>query len=974
MSISETQNPDKSKHYSPSEVESFWTQSWLSNNIFECQINTNREKFSISLPPPNVTGELHMGHALGGTIQDILIRYHRMLGKDVLWQIGTDHAGIGTQIVVEKNLKKEESKSKEDLGRSEFIKRTQAWKESYGNKIIEQMKLMGFSPDYSRIRYTMDDHYAQAVKNAFIKYFDSGLIYKGKRITNWCPQCLTSLSDLEIEKEQVNKKLYKIKYSLKNSSGSVLPIDYILVATTRPETMFGDTAVAINPNDSRFIDLINQIKSNLSSVKALIPFTNREIPIILDEHVKMDFGTGALKVTPAHDSNDFDIAQRHNLPSIVILDKNAKLKSCIEVPETIVIKKDNDSIIHSLSGLDRYKARDFIVQALGHNLVSTEEYLQEKDLHDRCNTEIEPYLSNQWYVSMKELANASLSAFDSGKFQFIPERYSTIFKNWLSEIKDWCISRQIWWGHQIPVFYYDDTPVSATLEDLQELIKSEKNCFINDENRLIRFYASHSPKHPSHYQDEDVLDTWFSSALWPFETLKSEHGSLALNDWDKKVFESFFPTSVLATAREIINLWVTRMIFSSLFIEKEVPFKDILIHPVVQTPDGKRMSKSKGNAIDPLEMIVKYGADASRMWYASVGVISNQDVKFPGQREKDKSWSSDTFEQYKKFANKLFNAFKFTCLKLNEDDGFIPELPENWDRSKFNLADVWILDKFFVLVDSVNQSFNNYDLSAVQKSIYEFIWFDFCDWYIEAVKVKQGADSKTQKQILFYILESSLRLLHPIMPFITEELWQNLKSNFDFSNISQSLIDFDLDYKYSNSICFAKYPSSCPEFFKDKNNLASKMSFVLGIISQIRNTRQSLGIAWSNHLDIYYETQVPDEDLALNLARAFVQEMGKVSHLGAKPESLARPLNVFVVNSCKFFVPLRDLVDLEKIKSGISSKIAKLDKDILGLESRLNSPNFIQNASKEKILETKSGLDLLLAQKHTYLDEIEALS
>jgi len=974
MSSSQTENSEKTKHYSPSEVESFWTEQWLSKNLFKSQINPNREKFSIALPPPNVTGELHMGHALGGTIQDILIRYNRMLGKDVLWQIGTDHAGIGTQIVVEKNLKKQESKTKEDIGREEFIKRTQAWKESYGNKIIEQMKLMGFSPDYSRVRYTMDEHYAHSVQSAFIKYFDSGLIYKGKRVTNWCPHCLTSLSDLEIEKEQINKKLYKIKYKLKSNSSQVINLDYIVVATTRPETMFGDTAVAINPDDSRFSELINLIKSQPGSVLALIPFSNIEIPVILDEHVKMDFGTGALKVTPAHDANDFEIAQRHNLPSVVILDKTAKLKLCPEVPKTIGIKTEEGLVTQSLPGIDRYKARDYIIQALGDDLLATEEYAQEKDLHDRCNTEIEPYLSNQWYVSMSKLAKISLSAFDSGRFKFVPERYSSIFKNWLSEIKDWCISRQIWWGHQIPVFYYDDTPENISLDELKNLAKSQPNCFIDDNNRLIRYYASQSPRDPAHYQDPDVLDTWFSSALWPFETLKSEHGSLETSDWDKKVYKSFYPTSVLATAREIINLWVTRMIFSSLFFEQEIPFRDILIHPVVQTPDGKRMSKSKGNAIDPLEMIAKYGADASRMWYASVGVISNQDVKFPGKKDQDKSWSSDTFEQYKKFANKLFNAFKFTCLKLNEDGSFTPQAPETWDRSKFNLADTWILNKFFNLVNSVNQAFEVYDLSTVQKSIYEFIWFDFCDWYIEATKVKQGADPSTQKQILFYILEASLRLLHPIMPFITEELWQNLKSNFDFTNISNSILDQDLDPKYSNSICFAKYPSLCPDFFEDKNNLAEKMNFILGIISQVRNTRQSLGISWANQLDIFYETQNPKHRIALESAQAFVQEMAKVAKLSPKPDNLARPLNVFVVESSKFYVPLLNLVDIEKIKSGISAKISKLDKDILGLESRLNSPNFIQNASKEKITETKDSLDQLLAQKQTFIDEISALS
>lgn len=957
MSIAE-----QNKHYSHHEVEAKWTEHWLANELFKCQINEGKDKFSIALPPPNVTGELHMGHALGGTIQDILIRYNRMLGKDVLWQIGTDHAGIGTQIVVEKDLKKSEGKSKDDLGREKFIERTRAWKETYGNKIIEQMKLMGFSPDYSRIRYTMDDHYADAVKKAFIKYFNEGLIYRGKRITNWCPHCLTSLSDLEIEKEAVSKKLYKIKYYLQGSSES------LVVATTRPETMFGDTAVAINPSDDRYSKLIARLQAG-EAVLLAIPLSGRLIPLVLDEHVKTDFGTGALKVTPAHDANDFEIAGRHKLPKVVMMDKRARMRACVEVPEFVEVKNDDGQVEkQGLHGVDRYKARDLVVKALGEQLLEVSEYAQEKDLHDRCNTEIEPYLSDQWYVSMKKLAKLALDCEASGKTRFVPERYTALYRNWLENIQDWCISRQIWWGHQIPVYYYQAHSTDANpFEDGQDFLEDR------DDGAVLRYYAAETPRDPSHRQDVDVLDTWFSSALWPFETLKSEQGSNQLSDWDTKVYKSFYPTTVLATAREIINLWVTRMIFSSMYFEGQEPFKHVLIHPVVQTPDGKRMSKSKGNAIDPLEMIAKYGADASRMWYASVGVLGNQDVKFPGQRDKDKSWASDTFEQYRKFANKLFNAARFVSMKLNEGQGFKPSLPMTWDKSKFNLADIWILDKYASLLDTVNRAYEIYDLGTVQKSIYEFIWFDFCDWYIEATKVKQGADDATQKQILFYLLEASLRLLHPIMPFITEELWQNLRASYDCADIDETIIDTGLEARYQGSVSFAKYPRAYPEIFKDSGKSAEQMEYVVKLISLLRNARQSLNISWSNALDLYYQASSQTELEALSSASAFIQEMVKVGRLAQLETELAKPVSVFVHGDAKFVIPLAGIVDLDKLKASIINKISKLDKDILGLESRLKSPNFVENAAKDKVEETKASLAALVEQKRLYQVELDAL-
>lgn len=915
------------KAYSHLEVEPKWTKIWLENDYFKTKINKTSESFSIALPPPNVTGELHMGHALSGTIQDILIRYNRMLGKDVLWQIGTDHAGIGTQIVVEKDLRKKEHKRKEDLGREAFIERTKAWKEEYGNKIIEQMKTMGFSPDYSRVRYTMDDHYAAAVLNAFIKYFNDGKIYRGSRITNWCPKCLTSLSDLEIDKETCNKKLYEIKYYLMNSN------EFLTVATTRPETMFGDRAVAINPNDTRFKKYSDQVKKKPGSIKLKIPFTNKLIPLILDEHVKTDFGTGALKVTPAHDANDYEIGNRHNLERPIIMDEKGLMRACEDVPEKI-----EEETIH---GLDRYIARDIIVKALEANsqLKKVSEYEQEKDLHDRCNTEIEPYLSDQWYVDMKELSEIALETEASGRSKFTPERYKVIFKNWLENIQDWCISRQIWWGHRIPIYYYEGEPQAGD--------KSYKSL----DGKTISYYAAKEARDASHKQDEDVLDTWFSSALWPFETMKD----------NPEIFKHFYPTDVLATAREIINLWVSRMIYSSEYFEGKEPFKDILIHPVVQTPDGKRMSKSKGNAIDPLEMVEKYGADASRMWYASVGVLGQQDVRFPGRKDKKEGWLSDTFEQYRKFCNKLFNASKFVMMKLG--DGFEAKTIDDWDLSNANIADKWILDKFTRVLKDIENAFNDYDLGKVQDSIYSFLWFDFCDWYIELTKVESNTDKELQKQILFYILEASLRALHPIMPFITEEIWQELKV------YSREIAS---PTARNDSICFAQYPRANQKL-KDSGDAAKQMSFVIQLISSIRNTRQSLNISWSNELSILIDTKDIFEKEAIQAAEEFLKSVVKAKELKYTDE-VEKPVNTVLIDNTKLSIPLAGLVDFDKLKSSIGSKITKLEKDIEILEKRLSSENFVNNASPEKVQETKDNLESFNKQKSLFEEELLAFS
>ena len=947
----------ENKQYSHTEVEAKWTKSWLDNDLYRTQVNKNKARFSIALPPPNVTGELHMGHALGGTIQDLLIRYHRMLGKDVLWQIGTDHAGIGTQLVVEKHLKKTEGKSKEDLGREEFIKRTQAWKEEYGNKIIEQMKVLGFSPDYNRVRYTMDEHYAESVKQAFIKYFNDGLIYRGNRIVNWCPKCLTSLSDLEIAKEACAKKLYEIKYMLTGTNQS--PTTYITVATTRPETMFGDVAVAINPNDERYKDIITKLKNYPQElgqklgavvlslgheiykredypVKVLIPIINKKIPVILDEHVKMDFGTGALKVTPAHDANDYEIAQRHGLDSVIIMDNQAKLNTSDCVPEW-------------LQGSDRYKARELVLEKLTElkTLNAVSEYNQEKDLHDRCNTEIEPYLSDQWYLSMKGLSKQALAAESSGRVNFIPERYSSMFKNWLENIQDWCISRQIWWGHQIPVYYYEDN-INNIDQDI--------NYFIDSQGKCIRFYAADISRDPSHWQDPDVLDTWFSSALWPFETLKDKEA----------IFKHYYPTDVLATAREIINLWVSRMIYSSEYFEHKEPFKDILIHPVVQTPDGKRMSKSKGNAIDPLEMVAKYGADASRMWYASVGIHGQQDVRFPGRKDAKEGWLSDTFEQYRKFANKLFNASKFVMMQLPEDFK-----PTPLDESQFTAVDRWIIYKFSECLRSVEYNFQNYSFEKIQEALYNFLWFDFCDWYIEFTKVDVG-NKATQQQILFTVLEQSLRALHPIMPFITEEIWQILKAKYDWSLVKGIILNTELEAKYQEFIAFAKYPSH-----KDLPNvvLENSINIIQLLLSQLRNIRQTLNIAWSQEMDIYLvEIGLKTDQIAqITLNQEYIRTLAKVNQIHYNEYNGNEKCYKLQYLDLQIQIPISS-ENASKLSERYKKDLEKIAKDIQVLESKLKSDGFVKNASAGKIEEARMSLEDCISKKSIFEEELNNLN
>ena len=907
---------DSPKPYNPKEVEEKWLKIWLDEKLFKSKIDPSKENFSIALPPPNVTGSLHMGHAFGNTIQDVLIRYHRMNGKNVLWQGGTDHAGIGTQVVVEKELSKNEKKKKHDIGREEFLKRVWDWKKKSGDQIINQMQKLGCAMDYDRTVFTMDENYTKAIRKVFVELYKKGLIYRGKRIVNWCPKCLTSISDLEVETEPAKGKLYNILYPFDISDISK---GGLTVATSRPETLFGDVAVCVNPDDGRYKKLVGKT--------VFIPIINKQIPVISDSVVELDFGTGCLKITPAHDANDYEIFSRCK-------DQIAE-KKYIEImsPNGKIQDKDNLGIPEGILGEERFKAREITVaklEELGF-LKEVKDYDQPSAKHDRCGTVIEPYLSEQWYVKMKPLAGPAIKVVEDGKIKFTPERYKDHYLNWLNNIRDWCISRQLWWGHQIPVWYRKDT----------------NEIYVGEE----------APKDAENYvQDEDVLDTWFSSALWPFVTLGWPQGCViarsgsdeaisqgtSVGSVPKTYFEAFYPTSVLATAREIINLWVSRMVFMGLEFTGNIPFKEVLIHPVIQTPDGKRMSKSKGNAIDPLEMIDKYGADANRFWYFSVGITGNQDVRFPGSKGKDGNWESSTLEQYRRFSNKLWNAVSF--VKQNLEPGKTYE-SFNYDdvlnkinRKNLTIADKWILFYFNKLVQDVNNNFEKYKFSKLTDEIYEFAWDKFCDWYIEIAKRQvQDEKLKTQtQQILFFVVENVLRLLHPIMPFITEEIWESLP-------LSNRKNKFLLDNSYP--VCGNS---------SGLQEEAEAFSYVIEITRNVRSQRQIAQIQWTNEIEVNLTCKNEAARKILESTVNYIEALTKSKVIVRSDYIPVKPSIGTLVSDTRIQIPISGLVDIDNMLSSLNKKKNQFEKDIQVCMQKLNNANFINNAAPEKVEEVKN--------------------
>lgn len=875
-----------SSAYLPVEVEKRWTEYWHENKLFDLDVHPDKPRFSIALPPPNITGNLHMGHALNGTLQDVLIRLKRMQGYNVLWQPGTDHAGISTQMVVERKLKAE-GKNRHQLGREAFIEKVWEWRNQYGNQIMAQYKSLGVSFGWDRVAFTMDSGYVKAIYKAFVTLYKEGYIYRGNRVTNWCPRCLTSLSDLEVEHEETKGHLFCIKYKLQDGSGA------LTVATTRPETLFADVAVAVHPEDDRYKSFIGK--------SVLLPLTGRAIPVIADSYVERDFGTGCLKITPAHDANDFEVGQRHNLEKPVVIDQHGKLMQSELVPEF-------------LHGKERFAARKETVEALkeAELLAEEREYVNGVGHCERCNTVIEPLLSDQWYLKMKELAEPAIQVVEENRVQFIPERYSSTYLDWMRNIRDWCISRQLWWGHRIPIWTCGKC---GTVDAFEEAPTSCGKCGAGEAELK---------------QDEDVLDTWFSSALWPFATL----------GWpqDTKELKLFYPTTVLSTAREIINLWVARMIFMSMKFLKTIPFKHVLVHPVIQTADGKRMSKSKGNAIDPLDMIAKYGADANRFWFTSVGIKGDQDVRFREEK----------LDEYKRFANKLWNAGRFTLLQL---EGFEPK---GINTEKLTLADRWILHRYNVTLDLLAMYFADYDFDNVARTIHEFTWDCFCDWYLEIAKIQlakeaNGGDGQT-KAVLHTVFEGLLRALHPIMPFITEDLWSRVpKSSF-----------FPKDFQ---SIMFAPYPRPDENFIDDESE--EKMEFLIRVIRSIRNIRQTYNVPASADAEVMITCQDEDEMQTLATGSEYIERLARVNPLDISMD--CRPPQMAAceaVSSVNIYVPLAKLIDVGKTKDKLNQRRQALEKEMAKVNQIIGNADFKSKAPPEKVkaIESqKEDLDKQLA-------------
>jgi len=860
-------SPTSSGAYDATKVEAKWTDFWFANNLFDLKIKADSKNFySGALPPPNITGNLHMGHALNGTLQDVLFRYKRMQGFNVLWSPGTDHAGISTQMVVERDLRKQ-GISRFDLGREKFLEATWKWRHQYGNAILSQYKRLGVSFSWDRLAFTMDDSYVKAVIKVFVELFNDGLIYRGRRVVNWCPRCLTSLSDLEVQHEEKKGFIYIINYPLADESGG------LQVATTRPETMFADVAVAVHPEDNRYKKFVGK--------KVKLPLTNRLIPVIADSYVDREFGTGVLKITPAHDPNDFEVGQRHNLEMPMVIDENGKLMVDPLVPA-------------AYQGKDRFEIREQTVVDLKEQefLIEAKEHNNAITLCERCQTVLEPRLSDQWYMSMKELVKPAIAAVEKRDVVFIPERYSATYLDWMNNIRDWCISRQLWWGQRIPIWTCVKCSAVAAYEQTPE---SCHKCHSKDIE-----------------QDPDVLDTWFSSGLWPFVTL----------GWPEKTLEmeKFYPTDILVTAREIINLWVSRMIFFGLKMVKQIPFKYVLIHPVIQTADGKRMSKSKGNVIDPLDMIEKYGADANRFWFTTVGIKGDQDVRF---RE-------DKLEEYKRFVNKLWNAGRFVISKISGQTGLSAKI----GKENLSLPDRWILSAYNKLLANIEESYKNYDYQILASDLYQFTWDFFCDWYLEISKI--SASPETNK-ILYQIFEGLLRALHPIMPFVTDELWNQFKALGQMPTETQNL----------KSIMFASHP-------KADNNLIDeqaeeKMGYLMKLIRSIRNIRQVYNVPHTAPLDAIYEGS-PEETQLLKNNVQYVETIARVKLI--EKSSLNKTIDRCAsdtIEQTTIYIPLSDVIDVQKTVDKLLQRKQSLEKEWQKGKQILDNADFKSKAPPEKV-------------------------
>lgn len=871
---------DLEKQYNPSAFEDRIYKFWVDNGYFHADVKSDKKPYTIVIPPPNITGQLHMGHALDNTLQDILIRYHRMNGYNTLWLPGTDHASIATEAKIVEAMRKE-GITKEDLGRDKFLERAWEWKKQYGGRIIEQLKKMGSSCDWDRERFTLDEGCNKAVVEVFNNLYEKGLIYRGERIVNWCPHCMTSISDAEVEYEDQAGHFWHLKYPFVDGSG------YLELATTRPETMLGDTAVAVNPNDERYKDLVGKMLD--------LPIVHRQIPVIADDYVDIEFGTGVVKITPAHDPNDFEVGLRHNLEVIDILTDDAHIKDGWG----------------KYSGMDRYEARKAIVEDLKAEgaLLEIEDYSHNVGTCYRCGTTIEPKVSKQWFVSMKPLADPAIDAVKNEETKFVPKRYEKTYFHWLENIRDWCISRQLWWGHRIPAWYCDDCGEITVSRD--EVTKCSK-C---------------GSEHI--HQDPDTLDTWFSSALWPFSTL----------GWPEETedFKKYYPTNTLVTGYDIIPFWVMRMMFSGIEQTGEVPFDTVLIHGLVRDAQGRKMSKSLGNGIDPLLVIDEYGADALRFTLAT-GNSPGNDMRFSDERVKAS----------RNFANKLWNAARFVLMYLGEDYQY------NGLPNELLIEDKWIISKANTLAKEVTNNLDKYELGIAVQKLYDFIWDVYCDWYIEISKIRlQGNDEKAKentKAVLVFVFTYILKLLHPFMPFITEEIYQAIPHDTESIMVSDWC-------QYDENLNFAEEEA--------------EMEKIMSVIRAIRNRRAEMNIPMSKKAKVFIETNETD---IFNMGVEFVKRLAAANEVevDSKFDNLGNVVTI-ITNDAKVYIPLGDLVDFEAEKKRLEKELATAQDKLDFINKKLNNPGFV-NKAPEKVVnqnrEDASKLTEKIAQIKKSIEEI----
>ena len=875
MSINELEGK-----YNPQEFEDKLYEQWENKGYFKPSMDKDKESYCIMMPPPNVTGKLHMGHALDDTIQDILIRFKRMQGYNTLWLPGSDHAAISTEMKVVQKLR-DEGKTKQDLGREKFLEETWDWTHKYGGIIQKQQRKLGCSCDWDRNRFTLDEGMSDAVLEQFIKLYEKGLIYKGKRMVNWCTSCKTSISDAEVEYKEEPSHLWHIRYKITGTDDK-----YIIVATTRPETMLGDTAVAVHPDDERYKDLVGKT--------CILPIMNKEIPIIADEFVEKEFGTGCVKITPAHDMNDYQAGLRHNLEIIEVFDENFKM----------------GDLVPKFKGMDLLEARKLIVEELEQigALVKTEEYTHNVAKCERCKNTIEPKISTQWFVNMKEMGKRAADSCRNNEMRFVPKRYEKQYFHWLDNIQDWCISRQLWWGHRIPAYYCEECGHINVAKSMPE--KCEK-C------------GSSKLK-----QDEDTLDTWFSSALWPFSTL-------GWPNTDNEDYKTFYPTNTLVTGFDIITFWVSRMMTQGLEFTDVPPFKDVVIHGLVRDSQGRKMSKTLGNGIDPMDVIEKYGADALRFSVIS-GTTMGNDIRF----------MTEKLDQASNFANKIWNAAKFVCSNLADEEEvrkFCYEAYEKehkYNPEMFKLEDKWILNKFDKLVQTVTKNIENYDLGIALDNIYSFIWNEFCDWYIEMVKPRIYSEDEKVKvavsDVLSHILASSLKLLHPFMPFLTAKIYPNL-------------IVFGTE-----DLIVAKWPSIKKEFmFEDEEQLVEKLK---KLIVEIRNVRAKMNVHPSKKSKLIIVTDKYEKEM--QESESFLTKLGFSDEIIIQKDAKNIPENAvsIVVDDLKVFIPFEELVNIEEEKARLENEKKRLEGEVARGEKMLSNPGFINKAPETKINEEKEKL------------------